>query len=59
MHVFNFLSQYYNVSKQAVGSFRYVKADGSKTTTPPTLTMKIVYYGLGCGKDESSMFPCE
>lgn len=42
-----------------MGSFRYVKEDDSKTRSPPKLTMKIVYYGIGCGKNESNVFPCE
>ena len=52
--------QYYNVSKQAVGSFRYVEADGTKTIIPPKLMMEIKYYKISCGgKDESNLFPCE
>lgn len=51
------VDSYYNISKQAVGSFRYVVADGNVTTTPPTLSMEIIYYGIGCGRDESQFFP--
>ena len=57
-YMFNFL-QFYDVSKQAVGSFKYVKRNGIKSNVPPNLTMEIVYYEVGCGKDESKLFPCE
>ena len=50
--------QYYDVSKQAVGSFAYVTEDDVITNSPPNLTMEIVYYESGCGKDESNLFPC-
>ena len=60
MHLsFNYILQYYNISKQAVGSFEYVTEDGTITNIPPNLTMEIVYYSIGCGKDESNLFPCE
>ena len=42
-----------------MGSFKYVKGNGAMTTIPQTLTMKIDYNGIGCGKDESDLFPCE
>lgn len=42
-----------------MGSFTYVNEDGNKTRVPPTLTMRIDYYDIGCGKDESDLFPCE
>ena len=42
-----------------MGSFEYVEEDGTITNIPPNLTMEIVYYSNGCGKDESSLFPCE
>ena len=42
-----------------MGSFTYVKVDGNETIIPPTLSMKIIYYDVGCGKDESNLFPCE
>lgn len=51
------VDSYYNVSRQAVGSFTYVNEDGNKTRTPPTLTMRIDYYGIACGQDESNLFP--
>ena len=57
--LFNSILQYYKVSKQAVGSFTYVKEDNTKTRSPPKLTMEIIYYDIDCGKDESNVFPCK
>ena len=42
-----------------MGSFEYVLSDDSKSNIPPNLTMTIDYYDVGCGKDESNVFPCE
>ena len=42
-----------------MGSFKYVRRDGIKTNIPTNLTMEIDYYDVGCGKDESKLFPCE
>ena len=50
--------QYYDLSKQDVGSFAYVTEDDDITNIPPNLTMEIVYYQSGCGNDESNLFPC-
>ena len=42
-----------------MGSFAHVTEDGILRDIAPNLTMKIHYYDVVCGADESYLFPCE